>query len=93
MKVCLDAIEARCVQDYKLPTAQASSAQLDALLDAAMHARFAHGGEFFEAFRQLVVTGYYTSEIGMTQEQEYLPVPGEYHGDSLYSKVNKVYTA
>ncbi|VVS96566.1 Gluconate 2-dehydrogenase subunit 3 [Sphingomonas sp. EC-HK361] len=89
----LDAIEAKCLQDYKVPTAQASAEQLDALLTAAMNAQFAGGADFFEAFRQLVVTGYYTSEIGMTQEQEYLPVPGEYHGDYLYSKVNKVYTA
>jgi gluconate 2-dehydrogenase gamma chain len=89
----LDAIEAKCVQDYKVPTAQATPEQLDALLTAAMNAQFADGGPFFVAFRQLVITGYYTSEIGMTQEQEYLPVPGEYHGDYLYSNVNKVYSA
>lgn len=29
----------------------------------------------------------------MTQEREYLPVPGEYNGAFPYSKVNKVYTA
>jgi hypothetical protein len=58
-----------------------------------MNAQFPDGGPFFLAFRQLVITGYYTSEIGMTQEQEYLPVPGEYHGDYLYSNINKVYTA
>jgi hypothetical protein len=67
--------------------------QLDGLLTAAMNAQLPDGAAFFGAFRQLVITGYYTSEIGMTQEQEYLPVPGEYHGDYLYSNVNKVYSA
>ncbi len=89
----LDAVEAKSQQDYKVSATQASPDQQDALLTAAMNAQFAGGAAFFEAFRQLVITGYYTSEIGMTQEQEYLPVPGEYHGDYLYSKVNKVYTA
>ena len=51
------------------------------------------GSVFFDAFRQLVITGYYTSEIGITQEREYLPVPGEYNGAFPYSQVNKVYSA
>jgi hypothetical protein len=29
----------------------------------------------------------------MTQEREYLPVPGEYNGQFPYSQVNKVYSA
>jgi gluconate 2-dehydrogenase gamma chain len=89
----LDAIDARCRQDCGIAAVHASPAQLDALLTAAMDAQFANGACFFTAFRQLVITGYYTSEIGMTREREYLPVPGEYHGDYLYSKINKVYTA
>lgn len=89
----LDAIEARSLQDYKIPAAQASAAQQDALLTLAMNNQIPSGSLFFEAFRQLVITGYYTSEIGMTQEREYLPVPGEYNGAFLYSQVNKVYSA
>ena len=89
----LDAIEARSLQDNKVSAAQATAAQQDALLTLAMNDQLPSGGHFFEAFRQLVVTGYYTSEIGMTQEREYLPVPGEYNGEFLYSKINKVYCA
>lgn len=89
----LDAIEARSQQDYKLPAAQATPEQQDALLTLAMNDQLPSGGVFFEAFRQLVITGYYTSEIGMTQEREYLPVPGEYNGEFPYSQVNKVYSA
>ncbi|MCM8730375.1 gluconate 2-dehydrogenase subunit 3 family protein [Hephaestia sp. GCM10023244] len=89
----LDAIAARSLADYKIAAAEASAAQQDALLTLAMNDRIPAGGAFFEAFRQLVITGYYTSEIGMTQEREYLPVPGEYNGEFPYSQVNKVYSA
>lgn len=89
----LDAIEARCAADYSVSAAEATAAQQDALLTLAMTDKFPGGALFFTAFRQLVVTGYYTSEIGMTQEREYLPVPGEYNGQFLYSQVNKVYSA
>lgn len=89
----LDAIEKKSMADYKVPAARATPAQQDALLTAAMDGKIADGKDFFEAFRQLVIAGYYTSEIGMTQEREYLPVPGEYDGAFLYSKVNKVYSA
>lgn len=89
----LDAIEARSMADYKVPGARATAAQHDALLTLAMNDQLPGGGDFFEAFRQLVITGYYTSEIGVTQEREYLPVPGEYNGAFPYSQVNKVFSA
>jgi len=89
----LDAIEARSLQDYRTPAVNATAAQQEMLLTLAMNDQILSGGWFFTAFRQLVITGYYTSEIGMTQEREYLPVPGEYNGEFLYSKVNKVYSA
>jgi hypothetical protein len=89
----LDAIEARSMAEHKLSAARATPAQQDALLTAAMDNRFAGGADFFDKFRQLVITGYYTSEIGMTQEREYLPVPAQYDGAFLYSTINKVYSA
>lgn len=89
----LEAIEARAQRDYKVSAAKATPAQQDALLTLAMNGKIPRGKTFFEAFRQLVITGYYTSEIGITQEREYLPVPGEYNGAFPYSQVNKVYSA
>lgn len=89
----LDAIEARSMRDYGVPTAAATAAQQDALLTLVMNRQLPEAGNFFEPFRQLVIAGYYTSEIGMTQEREYLPVPGEYNGAFPYSQVNKVYSA
>ncbi len=89
----LDAIEARSMRDYGVSTANATAEQQDALLTLAMNRQLDGGGDFFEPFRQLVIAGYYTSEIGMTQEREYLPVPGEYNGEFPYSQVNKVYSS
>jgi gluconate 2-dehydrogenase gamma chain len=89
----LAAIEARSLADYKVSAAKAKPAQQDALLTLAMNGGIPNGAPFFEAFRQLVVTGYFTSEVGITQERHYLPVPGEYDGAYPYSKVGKIFSA
>lgn len=89
----LDAIEARSQADYKVAAAKATPEQQDALLTLAMENKFPGGGEFFYAFRQLVITGYFTSEVGIMQEREYLPVPGRYDGAYPYSSVNKVFSS
>ena len=49
----LDAIEARCLQDYKVAGARATPAQHDALLTLAMNDGLLSGSAFFTAFRQL----------------------------------------
>lgn len=89
----LDAIEARSQTDYKIAADKATPAQQDALLTLAMEDKIPGGEDFFEKFRQLVITGYFTSEVGITQEREYLPVPGRYDGAYPYSKVNKVFSS
>lgn len=40
---------------------------------------------FFKKLKELVVTGYYTSEIGCKEEQIYKPMPGRYDGDLNYA--------
>ena len=47
-------------------------------LDAAA---FAAKDKAWAAFKKLVLLGYYTSEIGATQELAYLPVPGDWKPD------------
>jgi hypothetical protein len=37
-------------------------------------------GEFFRSFKIVTIHGYYTSEIGMTQELKREIIPGAYHG-------------
>ena len=51
------------------------------------------GATFFEHAKQLTVFGYYTSEIGMTVERRYLPVPGRYDGAYPYEKVGTLFTS
>jgi hypothetical protein len=77
----------------KVAGAQATPAQQDALLTLAMENKLPGGADFFDKFRQLVLTGYFTSEVGITQEREYLPVPGRYDGAYPYSQVNKVFSS
>jgi Gluconate 2-dehydrogenase subunit 3 len=43
----------------------------------------------FAKIKALTVLGYYTSEVGVTQELSYQPVPGRYEGNYLFSKVGK----
>lgn len=44
---------------------------------------------FFTKIKELVVLGYYTSEVGATQELVYLPVPGYYDGNYDFAKVGR----
>lgn len=44
-------------------------------------AAFAPDDKAWSAFKKLVLLGYYTSEIGATQELAYLPVPGDWKPD------------
>ena len=89
----LDAIEARSRADYSVAGAEATPEQQDALLTLAMEDKLPGGKEFFEKFRQLVITGYFTSDVGITQERKYLPVPGRYDGAYPYSEVNRVFSS
>ena len=89
----LDAIEARSRTDYRTGAATATAEQQDALLTLAMEDKLPGGREFFDKFRQLVITGYFTSDVGITQERKYLPVPGRYDGAYPYSEVNRVFSS
>jgi gluconate 2-dehydrogenase gamma chain len=89
----LDAIEARSRADYSVAGAEATPEQQDALLTLAMEDKLPGGREFFDKFRQLVITGYFTSDVGITQERKYLPVPGRYDGAYPYSEVNRVFSS
>lgn len=47
---------------------------------------------FFKQFKGLVMFGYYTSEIGATQELAYLAIPGSFKGDVKFSAIGKAWT-
>ncbi len=89
----LAAIDARSMADYRAPAVKVTPARQDALLTLAMKDQLPGATAFFPAFKQLVLTGYYTSEVGITQERHYLPVPGEYDGAYPYAKVKRIFSA
>ena len=51
------------------------------------------GNLFFEHIKQLTLSGYYTSEVGMTVERVYQPVPGKFDGFYPYSEVGTLFTS
>ena len=68
-------------------------ALLTEMEDAAYAAREA-GEEpaFFMQMKEMTLTGYYTSEIGATQELMYVHEAGEYRSDIPYSEIGKAYS-
>ncbi len=51
-------------------------------------ADFGSGG-FFKQLKELTVVGYFTSEVGATQERSYVPMPGAYDGHFKYARVGR----
>lgn len=47
---------------------------------------------FFPWLKELTLVGYYTSEIGASQELSYVHVAGSYDGDVPYSRVGRAYS-
>lgn len=47
---------------------------------------------FFKKIKELVVLGYYTSEVGAQQELAYLPMPGYYDGNYDFNKIGRQWT-
>ena len=46
---------------------------------------------YFDVLKNLTTSGYFTSEIGMTEAREYLPVPGKFEACIPYERGNKVW--
>jgi hypothetical protein len=47
---------------------------------------------FFAKIKELTVLGYYTSQVGATQELVYVPMPMHYDGDYPYANVKKQFS-
>jgi gluconate 2-dehydrogenase gamma chain len=76
------------------PFAELAPEEQDLVLTQAMTGKIpALPISFFEHCRQLVVLGYYTSEIGCKQERVYVPVPGRYDGRYPYADVRRVFSS
>ncbi len=46
---------------------------------------------FFQMLKQLTLTGFFTSEVGMTQALRYVKIPGKYDGDYPYKKGDRAF--
>lgn len=70
------------------------TAQQVAILEALERDAAAGGGgqPFFPWLKELTLVGYYTSEIGATQELRYVHVAGRYDGDVPYDEVGRAYS-
>lgn len=89
----LQAADAQAVEQYGAPFAGLASNQQDAIISLAEQQQLDGAGDtFFDTVKQLTVTGYYTSEIGMTVERVYLPVPGRYDGEYPYAEVGRLFS-
>jgi hypothetical protein len=79
---------------FEKPFAGLAPEEQDHVLTLAMTGKVpALSARFFEHCRQLVLLGYYTSEIGCKQERVYVPVPGRYDGKYPYAEVRRVFSS
>ncbi|HTM79643.1 gluconate 2-dehydrogenase subunit 3 family protein [Asticcacaulis sp.] len=90
----LTAMDAFSHKTHGKPFAAITPEQQDAILTLAMQQTLTDAPkDSFEHLRQLVIFGYYSSEIGCTVERIYLPVPGKYDGAYPYAEVNRVFSS
>ncbi|GAB4419954.1 MAG: lactose 3-dehydrogenase subunit gamma LacC [Bacteroidia bacterium] len=71
--------------------ALAPAAQTDILRQAEAAAQDSETPAFFTLLKHMTIYGYYTSEIGASQELRYVHAAGVYRGDMPYSEVGKNY--
>lgn len=71
----------RIAQAYTAPMPSSGLAEMGRFVD--------ENAPFFTKLKELVVLGYYTSKIGVTQELAYNPAPGHFDGDYPLVKVGR----
>jgi hypothetical protein len=94
----LEAVNTRCTSDYGAPFVDCSDDQQLALIGELDEETFGPGAEpdreapsFFRMMKELTIVGYYTSEIGATQELKLNVVPGRYDGDVPFEEIGRTW--
>jgi hypothetical protein len=95
----LENLDARCKDDYEAPFADCTEAQQQALVGELDDEHFGPDAPefdrdappFFRMLKELVIIGYYTSEIGATQELKTNTVPGYHDGDVPYDEIGRAW--
>lgn len=88
----LDDVSARANQSYGAAFTTLASAQQDEIVATlAIEAR-GDGEAFFSMLKEQTLVGYYTSEIGASQELRYLQIPGRYAGCVPLEEVGRAWS-
>lgn len=96
----LDAASVRCEDNYGAPFVDCSAEQQTALVAELDDETFGpdapdpdpQNPPFFRMMKELTIVGYYTSEIGATQELKTNIVPGRYDGSVPYEEVGRAWS-
>ncbi|MBS0612681.1 MAG: gluconate 2-dehydrogenase subunit 3 family protein [Proteobacteria bacterium] len=103
----LDELDAFCSQRFSRSFALCDAGQRSAALTEAERRATGYqpepmktvadavGGEvpFFPRVKALTVLGYYTSEVGATQELSYNPIPASYDGDYDFARTGRQWSS
>jgi len=96
----LETTRKRCEKSYGSPFAELSGEEQTDFVATLDEETFGENAEapdpenpsFYRSLKELVIVGYYTSEIGATQELQTNVVPGYYDGDVPYEDVGRAWS-
>ena len=96
----LEEVDARCEEDYGAPFVELDAEQQRALVAELDDETFGPDAPvpdrdaplFFRMMKELVIIGYYTSEVGATEELQTNIAPGYYDGDVPYKEVGRAWS-
>ncbi|HYH57211.1 MAG TPA: gluconate 2-dehydrogenase subunit 3 family protein [Anseongella sp.] len=95
----LSELNKRCKDEYGDVFVETTPENRTALLTAVDKERIEYGKDrkegdpphYFSILKELTLTGYFTSEPGLTQALRYVPVPGRYEGCVPYKQGEKAW--
>jgi len=85
-----DSAQARFNKPF-LGASKAQQTELLTKMEQASDGFTATDRQLFKQFKALVTFGYYTSEIGASQELAYLAIPGGYKGNFKFKEIGKAW--
>lgn len=96
----LEEAQARAKKQYGAPFGELSAEEQTAFVAELDDKHFGVSAEtpdqeeppFYRTFKELVIIGYYTSEVGATQELKTSMVPGYYDGDVPYEEIGRAWS-